>query len=290
MTSLVKNIFILTSDGTRTTDMNKLISSIDNIKNKFIVFVNQSPIPSNYSGLFEQYTIDYHIIDICHIAPLAIVRNLALDYIENYLYPSDIDRIIYSDDDCYYSQDYCNFLNHENSNDVINVFPVVDENNNFFTSKGVPEIKSTKKIKKQDIMFYTCSISFILPYKISKGYRFNEKIGLGNVINQGEETDYLERLISEKKINFIFQPNIKIFHPRKTNYPNKVFYSLAYFLSYKCVHSSNKSLYFKYSILFFSKYILFSIFLVWKKKYRGLLFHTLHGVKDGIRDKHLCFN
>ncbi|OBY37021.1 hypothetical protein PR729_10095 [Providencia rettgeri] len=85
----------------------------------------------------------------------------------------------------------------------------------FFTSKGVPKIKSIKKIKKQDIMFYTCSISFVLPYKISKGYRFNEKIGLGNVINQGEETDYLERLISGKKINFIFQPNIKIFSSKK---------------------------------------------------------------------------
>ncbi len=134
-------------------------------------------------------------------------------------------------------------------------------------------------------MYYTCSISMLLNYKHCDDLRFNESLGLGNRISQGEETDFVERVVEKSNPVFKYIADVYIYHPRKTNYPANVFYSLSYFLSYKLRRSKNKNMYIRYSLFFYFKYITVGFILFFKFKYRSILFNVLKGFFDGYSDK-----
>ncbi|MDT8823876.1 hypothetical protein NX014_06315 [Vibrio vulnificus] len=289
-----KSYFILTSDGSRKTELIKLLDSVKNVRNIYFIFVNQSENAWYLSDEFDSRKIEYFTINANRVIPLSEARNLALDYLDSILMPEDFDNVIFSDDDCYYSPGYCSYLDSEKITDLhqmtIPVFPVLSpDDGSYFTSKGVKKISFIKELATSDIMFYTCSISFILPYKIVKSNRFNSNIGLGNEVNQGEESDFLERIISKFPLSFIYLPEIPIYHPRKTDYPVKVFYSMSYFLSHKLVSSGNKKLYLKYACFFYLKYCFFSLFIFWNAKYRKIFRQSVLGAIDGIADIKGCF-
>ncbi len=133
--------FILTSDGSRNRDLEKLLNSINKINNSFVLFVDQSQDYSKTEIVFSKFKFDYQLIDVGHVIPLSRARNMALDYLERNLNPSDEDVLLFSDDDCFYSDEFIDFINNEFGDDVY-VFPVVDHNTSeFFTQRGVKKSK-----------------------------------------------------------------------------------------------------------------------------------------------------
>ncbi|GDX07044.1 hypothetical protein [Buttiauxella sp. A111] len=279
-----KVFVILTSDGRRVDELRKLASTIVFFDNAKVIFVNQSNEHELVEHIFNENKLSYDSIYVGEVIPLSIARNIALNHIRKECNPQPTDKILFSDDDCHYSKEFASYVN-QLCIEQVTICPVVsDILFERFTPKGVKKIVKSTEIRLQDIMFYACSISIILPYKYANGLEFNEKLGLGNIINQGEETDYLERIILKFNPRVFYKHDCFVFHPRKNDYNPHVFFSLSYFLSNKLINSNLKGMYFKYSILFYFKYLFAFGVLIFNSRKRAIFFSCLKGIFLGVKD------
>ncbi|MCE7556848.1 hypothetical protein [Aliivibrio fischeri] len=269
---------VLTSDGTRNADLKKSIDSLIQVDNVCVYFVNQCE--KNIS--FDSDRV--HVINVNKKIPLSVARNIALK--EIYSIAEDTDRVIFSDDDGWYPSSTLNFASVQS--EYIHVYPVYDPNKKSFFSKRkkIDKHSESRYLSKKELFEYACSISLNFPVKLIRGVFFNELLGLGNIICQGEESEFLFDIYENNTCKVMLYPHKYVYHPYKTGYPPKVFYALSYFITYSIIKKSRHFLFFNL-IKLISKYTFayFVSIFYGRKVYKDIIFNIFYGFSDAINKK-----
>lgn len=169
--------------------------------------------------------------------PLSAARNRLLDHLSQQLDPSEVGsgtRLILSDDDCWYSPDFFDAGREEVSRDAILVHPAFDPTNGrAFAVMDVRGMPRHSIIPAHRLLFCATSIGIDMPAKLGLSLRFNEKIGLGCQISQGEETLFLFHALDVAPGTRVLSLNdAPVFHPHKMALNSRNHHSLAYFLGW----------------------------------------------------------
>ncbi len=223
-------ILLVTTDGSRERELDRLLRSVSQSENLLILLLLQGC----------EFTINHnlhHSSQLKTIAtknriPLSTARNIMLDYLSS-LKNDGLDLrksyVLLSDDDCWYSD---NFFDNAHFNSAAHIFHVEDpENKKTFSTWNLKKRKKQKEIKNWELMFYAVSISIAIKYDLAEKIRFNEKIGLGNEISQGEESLFLLKVAHNfPDMKFTPRTDLTIFHPWKMASSSKNHDSLGYFL------------------------------------------------------------
>ena len=249
-----KHILLVTTNGSRAYELDRLISSVQNNDSILLLLLYQAgakelnDLPKNVMAYYSDKQM-----------PLSTARNFLLSAIPELINDNllnDDSYVILADDDCWYPDD---FFHRADLNDDGYIFSIVDpEKNKIFTTFDLRKRRTLKKIKPYEFMFYGASISIAVKYKFIKGIFFHSKLGLGNKINQGEESLFLFELSKKfKNINFMPRPDLMVFHPWKMSTNTKNHESLGYFMGL-AVRLNYFSV-IPFVLFFYTKYIVASL-------------------------------
>jgi hypothetical protein len=276
--------FIVTSTLEKIELITRFFDSLGSSNQITVIFINQSTEEETF--LLKKYEANFHLIEIksgCHI-PLSTARNLALNYLYNNPIISDDTLVLFTDDDAWFPENTINYLlNCEIKAFTLKVLdPVL--NKSF--------IKYQKKrngiVKEKEIITDIVSFSIIVPFKYFKNdyLKFNEKLGLGTNISQGEETFFCYQLY---KLGYHFSRlDYYVYHPYKKTFNEHNFYSLAYFLSSFTRYVS--PIFISYMLFFMAKYSVAALLGFFKdKRYFCVTKNVYKGFFDGINDIYSIF-
>lgn len=230
---MLTHLLLVTTDGSRPAELRRLIESIP--KDDRILFAlleqcgSSSSLPDTGLRIIRLSSPDR--------IPLSVARNRLLDHLARQLDPTEVGpstRLILSDDDCWYAPAFFEAGREEVARGAILVHPAYDPaNGRAFAVTDVRALPRHSQIPPSRLLFCATSIGIDMPATLGLNLRFNEKIGLGCQISQGEETLFLfHALDAAPGIRVLSLNDAPVFHPHKMAVNGRNHHSLAYFLGW----------------------------------------------------------
>lgn len=248
---MLTHILLVTTDGSRPVELRRLIESIPNDDRILVALLEQC----GSSAIIPPAGRRVIRLSCPDRIPLSVARNRLLDHLKQELRPDEVDsctRLILSDDDCWYGPGFFDAGREEFARDAILVHPAFDpENGRAFAVNDVRRLPRHSIIPASRLLFCATSIGLDIPAKLGLRLRFNEKIGLGCRISQGEETLFLfHALEAAPGIRVLSLNDAPVFHPHKMAVNSRNHHSLAYFLGW-CAKTTYPyaASYFRYKFL-----------------------------------------
>jgi len=276
-------IIIMPSDMKNESDVRRAVASIDVSKNVILFFINQSS-SRKLEDIIQVEKCTVKELSTGHVIPLSAARNLALDIIYKNMDEYSFHTVVmFVDDDAWFPEDTIDYLlNFEAANiSLMTIDPAARKSFKKVKPHHAREIKGYHLIS--DIVSI-CLVVILNDLYKCKIY-FNEKIGLGNDISQGEESYFIYQLHAEGVS--IYYDSHYIYHPYKKTFNTKNFYSLSYFLAYCSFHKS--SIFVVPFLKNLIKYTVMFVMTVKDKRYSYLFINVWKGVIDGIIDSKKVF-
>ncbi len=269
---------VIPSNMKRYSDVIRLFQSIDISNNIVVYFVNQSSEGLELQDIYEVKMCKVVEIKTGKIIPLSSARNLAIDKMlknerkENAL-------IMFIDDDAWFPQDTIEYLISCEIKGM--VIDTIDPQNNRSFKRNK---KIRFKLNTYDVCCNIISICMIVPLDIlaSKRLSFNENLGLGCKISQGEESLFAFQLHKEG-LDF-FYDNHLIFHPYKKDYNVEKFYSLAYF--WALASRKISCVFVVPAMKLIIKYFISLLGVLFEPRYLGVFIAICKGFIAGINDRY----
>lgn len=271
-----KLLLIVPSNLKNKNDVIRFAESVDYSSNIHVYFINQSDNQC-INEVYEFKKCRVTEITTGKIVPLSIARNIALKII--YKKEHDIlnTLVMFPDDDAWFPQDTLQFL--------------LDCDNKAYAIKTLDPLlnKSFNKVKNQaqtvegwHVIKDICSICIVIPLQelLKEKLLFNEKLGLGNEISQGEESLFIFYLY--KHGMKIYNDVHLIYHPYKNSNSLKNYYSMSYFWSMGLTHLS--AVFFLPCVKYLCKYTIALLLSYRGKKYWNIFKAVWKGALDGKRD------
>lgn len=230
---MLTHILLVTTDGSRPAELRRLIESIPSDDRILVALLEQcgstAALPDAGLRILRLSSPDR--------IPLSVARNRLLDHLSWQLDPAEVGpgtRLILSDDDCWYAPAFFDAGREDASHDAILVHPAFDPaNGRAFAVTDVRGLPRHSLIPASRLLFCATSIGIDMPAKLGLSLRFNEKIGLGCRISQGEETLLLfHALDAAPGIRVLSLNDAPVFHPHKMAANSRNHHSLAYFLGW----------------------------------------------------------
>lgn len=261
-----------------TEDIKRLITSIDVSKQIHVIFINQSEDGVRLNDVINIEKLDLVEIFTYGLVPLAVARNKGLEYLHKVESIEDNSFIMFVDDDAWFPKETIDYL----LSAEIRAFSLKtidpDLNKAFNKSSQMNgEVKSYHLIR--DIV----SICLVVPLKdvLKQKLFFNEKLGLGNSISQGEESLFIYNL-HERGVKIYYDTHL-IYHPYKRNFNIKNFYSMSYFWSMGLFNISH--IFMWPAIKYLGKYTVALLFSIKERRYWSIFKNVWKGFFDGASDK-----
>lgn len=274
---------IVPSNLLNPSDFIRLAQSVDVSRNIYIQFINQNPTVS-LSDIFHFEYCHVNEIRTWKTVPLSVARNIALEdlFKKNFSF-IDNTMIMFVDDDAWFPIETIEMLLHEpvSARCLRTIDPDKNKSFNGLSYQG-------GIVKGWHVIHDIPSICFVAPfaYVYKLKYLFNEKLGLGCEISQGEESLYIYNLF--KNGLEIHYDSHYIYHPYKVDKNPKNKYSMSYFWSLGLFHISPVFLW--PAIKYVIKYTVAIVLIFKDKKYFELFLNVWKGFFDGIRDSKKVLN
>lgn len=268
-------IMIVPSSLKNKSDVVRLAKSIDVSDKIHVFFVNQSTT-LRLSNVYEFKKCLVTEVKTNGVVPLAKARNIALsDIYKNHNYNNTL--VLFPDDDAWFPEETINHLL-ECELKSYALKTIDPELNKSFNKVASAEGKVVGRHVIKDI----CSICFVVPlfFLEKKKYLFNEKLGLGNEISQGEESLFIYSLYNDGLS--IEHDDHYVYHPYKSGNTIKNYYSMSYFWSMGLFHISN--IFFIPCVQYLIKYTIALGLVIKDKKYLKIFAAVWKGAFDGARD------
>ena len=224
---------IVTSNLKNKEEVLRFCKSVDIDASITIFFINQST---------NESLSDTYRFNICKVkefktrgvVPLSRARNIALDDMyKNEKFNVNNALTMFVDDDAWFPKETIEHLLFEDIGAYC--LRTIDPGCN----KSFNGLSYTDgEVNGWHLIHDICSICLVVPYKSlfeTKAY-FNEKLGLGNTISQGEESLFIYKLHANGVR--IYYKDYYIYHPYKNSNNIKNYYSLSYFWSWGLTHIS----------------------------------------------------
>jgi hypothetical protein len=232
---MLSHILVVTTDGQRESSLKQLLNSIPDNEQILVALLEQCG-SSTASGKTRRRFIRLTSSDRI---PLSVARNRVLDHLNQALDQIEVGpatRLLFPDDDCWYGDEFFATNEHLAPADAILVHPTSDPvTGRAFASWNVRDLPHLSPISPQDLLYFATSIGIDLPARLGLSLRFDERIGLGCAISQGEESLFLFRALDLAPQTRVLSMNSRpVFHPRKRATDSRHHYALAYFLGW-CV-------------------------------------------------------
>jgi hypothetical protein len=236
MSKTTKFAFLITTDGSRSSELERLLASCKYAPEAavFLLLQKGAQLSETVATLLPlRSTILYDD----QLVPLSVARNRMLDALDKQCEEFSIDAntiVLLTDDDCWYP---VTFFEKVPSFKNVAVCKAIDpESGKHFSTFDLTKRRGTKPLATWELMFYGVSISFLFRYGSIMGMRFKENIGLGNRISQGEESLFVMRLLKKNRnIQIETSPDIAVYHPWKFAGNSNNHRSLGYFLGWSTV-------------------------------------------------------
>lgn len=278
-----KLYLIVPSNLKNKNDVIRLFKSIDIDSNISVFFINQSQDES-LENIYKCSLCSVKEYRTNGIVPLSQARNIALDDMyKNEKYNVDNAIMMFVDDDAWFPLETIHFL----LNNVVGAFclrTIDPECNKSFNGLSYTQ----GEVKGWHLIHDICSICLVVPYKFifEKKLYFNECLGLGNTISQGEESLFIYNLhLNGIKINYI---KYYIYHPYKISNNIDNYYSLSYFWTWGYTHVS--SIFAWPCIKYLGKYTIGLLLSYKNNKYPKIFRAVWKGAYDGLFNKYKVVN
>lgn len=270
-------LLIVTSNLKNENDIKQLAKSIDISENIHLYFINQSE-DKELLQLYKFSNCRVTEIQTKKVVPLSKARNIALRKIYQECQELNNTLVMFPDDDAWFPRETIDFL----LNCKIQAYAIktIDP----ILNKSFNKVKNKQKyVTGWHVVKDICSICIVVPlHELEKKKAlFNEQLGLGNEISQGEESLFIYYLHSEGME--ILNDNHLIFHPYKNITSIKNYYSMSYFWSLGQSHISN--VFFIPYVKYLIKYTIALILMIKDRKYLTIFKMVWKGAFDGKDDK-----
>jgi hypothetical protein len=274
--------FVITTDGSRKLEFVRLISSTLNAPNAayFILLQRDIVLDDETLKLLPKRTT---ILRDKKVIPLSVARNRLLVAMSEKEVAYGIDNhtvVLLADDDCWYSEDF--FLSFPQLGEV-GVFRAIDPSSGKrFSTLNLEKRRLSGSLSRWELMFYGVSISFWFRYSVVRGAFFNENIGLGNEICQGEESLFVLRMLASRSdVEVQSYPLLTVYHPWKTSANSNNHRSLGYFLGWTSVRGYSSVL--PYFLFLWAKYSV-AMIIKPRKLYFAIFVAIIAGFWQGLFD------
>lgn len=268
-------IMVVASNLKNKNDVIRFAKSVDLSDRIHIYFINQS-CTELLSDIYEFKNCKITEITTNGLIPLAQSRNIAFSSIYKNE-SSENELVMFPDDDAWFPEETIEFLLHceKRAYALKTIDPMLNKSFNKVTDK-------TDKVKGRHVIKDICSICFVVPldFLLKKRYCFNEKLGVGNEISQGEESLFIYQLYSDGLE--IENDYHLVYHPYKNGNSLKNYYSMSYFWALGLTHIS--SIFLVPCVQYLIKYTIALGLIVKDKKYFKIFRIVWKGAVDGARD------
>lgn len=260
-------------------DIKRLIESVDISEHIHLILINQSDTKKMLHEVIKIGSLQVTEILTQGQIPLAIARNKGLEYLHcNEEKIKDNSLVMFVDDDAWFPKETLNYL----LKTKIRAFSLktIDP----YMNKSFNKVRKKKgEVTGYHLIKDIVSICLVVPLKdvLKLKLFFNEKLGLGNFISQGEESLFIYNL--HKKGIKIFYDTHLIYHPYKRSFNIRNFYSMSYFWSLGLFHISH--IFFWPTVKYLAKYTVALIFCMKEKRYFKIFKNVWMGFFDGARDR-----
>lgn len=273
---------IVTSNLNNLDDVLRLFKSIDISEKIHLFFINQN-CDIQIKDFYSFQKINITEINVGKIIPLSCARNLALSKIYSKKDNHEKTLVLFPDDDAWFPIETLNFLLEckNNAYSLKTIDPILN--------KSFNNVKNNAKIVKGwHVVKDICSICIVLPLKelLSKKLYFNEKLGLGNIISQGEESLFIYILYDNGMS--IINDNHYVYHPYKQSSNLNNYYSMSYF--WTCGLFNISSIFFYPCVKYLVKYSIALLLFFENSKYIEIFKLVWKGAFDGFCDKYQVVN
>lgn len=269
-------LLVVTSNLKKEEDMKRLAKSVDVSENICVYFINQ-----NEDKLLNQVykftkckVIEFRTKKI---VPLSVARNIALKTIYNEEHDLNRTVIMFPDDDAWFDKKTIDYLLSEKIKGLC--LRTIDPD----LKKSFNGLSYTEgEVKGWHLIHDICSICLVVPYEnlVTLKLLFNENLGVGNRISQGEESLFIYHL-HENGLRIYYNPHY-IYHPYKLTSNIQNYYSLSYFWAWGLTHLSK--IFAWPCIKYLAKYTV-ALGLTFKStRYPKIFKAVWKGVFDGIRN------
>lgn len=255
----------------------RFAKSVDLCSNIKVFFVNQSNIPMEKVYTYKQSSCK--TFNVGKQIPLSKARNIVLKHL--YEEDSKITEdavIMFVDDDAWFPKETLDYLLEREIKG--RCLRTIDPD----TNKSFNGLNYTDgEVRGWHLVTDICSICLVVPFEVLKKNRlyFNENLGVGNDISQGEESLFIYHL--HRYGLRIFYCKEYIYHPYKNDYGEKTYYSLSYFWSCAMSHVSRI---FTYPCLrYLLKYTVGLVLSIKDRKYLRRFKMVWKGFFEGLVDK-----
>jgi hypothetical protein len=230
---MLSHILVATTDGQRAASLQRLLDSIPDDERTLVVLLEQcgsSTAPITARRRWIRLTSSESL-------PLSVARNRVLDHLCQVLEPKEVGlatRLLFPDDDCWYGDGFFDARDDEALADTILVHPAFDPvTGRAFACRDVRDLPNLSPVPPERLLYLATSIGIDMPARLALSLRFDERIGLGRPISQGEESLFLFRALEAAPQMRVRSLNTRpVFHPRKLATDSRHHYALAYFLGW----------------------------------------------------------
>ena len=272
-----KLYLVVTSNFNSKEDVLRFAKSVDISSNITVFFVNQSQDES-LDTVYKFNKCNTKEYRTNGIVPLSEARNIALrDMYESLSLDIKNSLIMFVDDDAWFPEETLSALLSEEigAKCLRTIDPKCGKSfNGLSYTNGV--------VEGWHLIHDICSICLVVPFEFLFKYKllFNEKLGLGNKISQGEESLFIYEL--HCKGLSIFYSGLYIYHPYKLSNNIKNYYSLSYFWAWGLTHVSR--IFAWPCIKYLVKYTIALILSFKSKRYPQIFKAVWKGALDGVRN------
>ncbi len=259
-------------------DVKRIMESVDISQNINVYFINQTDENTCLVDIYKSKLCKIVEIKTGGIVPLSIARNYALNELcKKKIEIENNSLVMFVDDDAWFPRETIDYL--LSCDMKCFVLNTVDPEN----SKSFKNNTGKKgEVKGYHICCDIISICMVIPLEIlvKTNLRFNEKLGLGCEISQGEESLFVYKL-HEGGLKIYYDSHL-IYHPYKKLFNDKNFYSLSYFWSAASQYVSHCFIIPSFKMLL--KYTLALCLCVKDKRYFNLFLMAWKGYFDGKKN------
>ena len=254
----------------------RFAKSVDYCSNIRVFFVNQSNMPMDMVYTYKKSGCK--IFDVGKQIPLSKARNKVLKYLYETNDHDENTIIMFVDDDAWFPKET---LEHLLKSEIQGLcLRTIDP----VTNKSFNGLNNTEgEVMGWHLVTDICSICLVAPFGVLKKNKllFNEKLGVGNEISQGEESLFIYHLHTYGLR--IFYCKEYIYHPYKNNYEEKTYYSLSYF--WACATSHVSGVFLIPCARYMIKYTVGIILSLKDRKYFRRFRMVWKGFFEGLVDK-----
>lgn len=269
-------ILIVPSNLKNEEDVRRLAKSIDISRKIHLYFINQS-VDKNLKRIYKFSACDVTEIRTNRIIPLSEARNIALKKVYEEEYDISKTIVMFPDDDAWFPKETIDFLLgcEISAYAIKTIDPEINKSFNKVCNKK-------KFVSGWHVVKDICSICIVLPLcELKKRTAlFNEQLGLGSTISQGEESLFIYYLYKDG-IKIINDGHL-IYHPYKNTTNIKNYYSMSYFWALGLSHIS--VIFFVPFIRYLLKYTIAVVLLKKDSKYLTIFKMVWKGAFDGFKD------